>query len=373
MRFETRRSIALIISRYLIWQIGKPLIVILGTLIALFGGFSIADALTDAVNELVPVAMIAAMIALKLLISLDVLIPISLYLAVVMSFARLYGDQEFPAMFAMGVAPARVTGTVLALAGCLAVMVAGLSLMVRPWAYRETHALSRRAAMMLNVDAMQPGTFYVADHGRRVIFLAHRSGPAEARHVFVLIRHSDRLTVISARKADAGGSADVSLRHAHVYEIGRGALPDRILGAGTIRLDPNGAKTAPPFNSPVAASTARLVRSSRPADVAELQWRLSTGVSTLLLGMLGIPLSRAVPRQAGRRAAPGRGKYARFGTAILVYSVYYLLCSAARSLVQTGTMRAVPGLWWVPGLLALCLLAAMYGSTARLGFRRRLA
>ena len=369
----------MIINRYLIWEISKPLAAILGTLIALLASFSAANILADTVNGLLPAGMIAELIGLKVLIALEVLIPISLYLSVVLSFGRLYGDSEFPAMFALGVTPRRVMGAVLALSGCLAIIVAGLSLMVRPWAYQQLHETARRAAVTLNVNAMQAGTFYVAQHGNRVIFLAHRAGPrAPARQVFVLVRHGDRTTIISARDANKlprtapGGSSDVYMKDAHIYEIGhaKGQL-DKIVSAKGFFLNPEHAKPAPAMHSAVTASSARLAASTRPADIAEFQWRLSTAISTLLLGMLGIPLSRATSRQTG----PRQGKYAKFGVAILIFSAYYLLYTSARTLVQHGVVPAIPGIWWAPGSLALFLLIVTVGPSPNPGFKigRKLA
>ena len=116
----------------------------------------------------------------------------------------------------------------------------------------------------------------------------------------------------------------------------------------------------------IEASTLRslvLVVSHAPEDVAELQWRLSTPVSMLLLGLLGVPLSRAKPRQS---------KYAKMGTAILIYSGYYLLCTSARTWVQHGTMPSLPGIWWAPALLFLVLVAVASWPLPRLTFKLKL-
>jgi lipopolysaccharide export system permease protein len=110
----------LIINWYLIREISKPLAAILGIFVTLFASYSADGFLSDAVNGLLPTDTIAELIGLKVLISLEVLIPISLYISVVLSFGKLYRDSEFTAMFALRVTPARVMGAVLALSwpGC---------------------------------------------------------------------------------------------------------------------------------------------------------------------------------------------------------------------------------------------------------------
>jgi lipopolysaccharide export system permease protein len=358
----------LIINRYLIREISRPLAAILGILVALFGSYSAAGFLSEAVNGLLPTDTVIELIGLKVLISLEVLIPVSLYISVVMAFGKLYGDSEFTAMFALRITPARVMAAVVTLAGCLAILVAGLSLVVRPWAYDKLHQLSRRAELALNVNAMAAGTFYIGQHGNRVIFLAHRDGPnGPAQDVFVERWQADHTEIIHARLAypesqsNPNSGSDVYLSDAHIYEIGHDDdHPDRIVGASALVVNPNGHDTTPPEYSSVAASTAQLAASSDTKDIAELQWRLSTPLSTLLLGMLGMPLSRAKPRQS---------RYEKFGTAILVYSGYYLLCTSARTWVQHGSVTAFPGIWWAPALLALFLAWSLFAPN--LSFRRR--
>src|SRR3546814_10798273 len=52
-------------------------------------------------------------------------------------------------------------------------------------------------------------------------------------------------------------------------------------------------------------------------------------ISTLLLAMLAVPLSRSRPRQ---------GRYARMLTALIVYTVYYNLLDNTRTNVQQASM-----------------------------------
>ena len=90
----------MILDRYLAREIGKPLLIVLGVLAILFGSFSAARFLSDAVNGLLPTDTIAALIALKVLIALEVLIPISLYLSVMLAYGRLHSESEITAVLA---------------------------------------------------------------------------------------------------------------------------------------------------------------------------------------------------------------------------------------------------------------------------------
>ncbi|WP_044561239.1 LPS export ABC transporter permease LptF [Azospirillum sp. B4] len=360
----------MIIERYLIREIAKPLTAVLGILMALFAGYSTASLLADAVNGLLPTGAIAELIGLKLLISLEVLIPISLYISVVLAFGKLYSDSEFVAMYALHVTPGQVMRAVVKLSAVMAATVLLLSLFARPWAYEKSHEISHEAQLSLNMDAMESGTFYISQHGKRVIFFPRREGlKGPAEDVFIQIQRPDSTHVILAQKAFAlppkpTGGSDVRLQDAHVYFLShKDGGSDRMLDVGGISLDPGNHEVTPTSYSATGVSTALLARSTQPVDIAEFQWRLSTPLSTLLLGMLGMPLSRVNPRQGGR--------YSKFGAAILVYSGYYLLCTSARTWVQHGSVGPVPGIWWAPGLLAVLLVVSFYWPQLNVEFHAR--
>jgi lipopolysaccharide export system permease protein len=349
----------MIIDRYLLRVIAGPLTAVLSVLAVLFTSYGAAGFLSDAVNGLLPMEAIVQVIGLRTLIALEVLIPISLYLAVVLALGRMYFDSEITALFALGVRPARIMGVVLGLSLCTALAVAGLSLMVRPWAYSRSHEIANRAAASLNTNNMKAGAFYVGNDGNRTIFIERRARPAApAGGVFVQLRLREGGTrVIYARSVEQlPNTSDMDplklhLTDAHVYDIGQnGSASDVVLNVSNLVVQFASAQIEPPEYSAVAASTAQLRVSSSAADTAELQWRLSTSWSTLLLGMLGVPLSRARPRQH---------KNAKVGVAILIYAGYYLFYESARTWVQNGVIPPFPGIWIAPALLALILICAL--------------
>ena len=362
----------MIIGLYLLREITAPLVRVLVILMVLFATFSAAGFLSDAANGLLPTSSIAQLVGLKLLIALEVLIPISLYVAVILAFGRMHGDSEITAMFALSVPPWKILGSVLSVCVMLAAVVAALSLYARPWAYSRLHTLAGYAEITLHTNAMEPDTFYVGQHGQRVIFFARRAGPgAPAHDVFVQVWHKDYTQIISARLANPlpeawhGTVSQVHLLDAHVYEIRHdGRTDDQVLDAGGMVLNPNTQPSPVKDYSAVAAPSAELLGSANPADIAELQWRLSTPLSAILLGLLGIPMSGSRQRQS---------RYTKFGTAIMIYFAYYLLFTSARTWVQHGIVGSFPGIWWVPGILALALLSMLAYHYLSVRPRRRRA
>jgi lipopolysaccharide export system permease protein len=346
----------MIIRRYLLREILGPFAVVLTVLCVLFMSYGAAGFLSDAVNGLLPTSMIFQVIGLKTLIALEMLIPLSLYLAVVMSLGRLYVDSEMTALFALGWTRAGLMRVVFGLSLCTAVIVAGLSLVARPRAYARSHELAGLAEASLNSNNMQPGTFYVTGKGERTIYIERRDGPAApAGGVFVQLRLRGGGTriiyAVSIEQLPPAGGPRFHLSGAHVYDVDAdGGAGEVLVNAHDLDIHLAGPSARPPDYSAIAASTTRLESSDSAPDIAELQWRRSTSVTTLLLGMLGVPLSRANPRQH---------KNTKVGIAILIYAGYYLLYESARTWVQIGVLPAFPGLWIAPASLALVLIIAL--------------
>jgi lipopolysaccharide export system permease protein len=349
----------MIINRYLLREIVGPLAILLTVLAVLFTSYGAAAFLSDAVNGLLPTDLIVQVIGLRTLIALEMLIPISLFLSVILGLGRMYADSEITALLALGVTRARIMGVVLGLSVCTALVVAGLSLVVRPWAYSRAHELANRASASLDTNAMKAGSFYTGSDGHRTIFFEQRTGlSAPAGGVFVQLKLREGGTRIiyasSAQQLSHSGGIDrlkLHLTDAHVYDIGQnGGGSDLVLNVKDLVVQLADVQIEAPEYSAVAASTPQLKGSNSAADTAELQWRLSTSWCALLLGMLGVPLSRVRPRQH---------KNAKVGIAILVYAGYYLFYESVRTWVQNGVIPTFPGIWIAPALLALILIFAL--------------
>jgi lipopolysaccharide export system permease protein len=83
-------------------------------------------------------------------------------------------------------------------------------------------------------------------------------------------------------------------------------------------------------------------------------------LATVLLALLGVPLSRSSPRQ---------GKYAKLTTAVVIFAIYYNLSALTKKWVEKGVLDTIPGIWWVLLLLAGLLLIFLWRPPMR--FLRR--
>ena len=135
----------MIIDRYLIKEVVQPLLGICTALMVIFITYSLSRFLVDADAGLLQPAEVIQLTVLKSLISLDVLLPLSLFLAVMTGLGRLYTDSEIYAMRAGGISEARLLRPLMRLSFIVAVVVALLSGWVRPWAYTQSYEIKAAA------------------------------------------------------------------------------------------------------------------------------------------------------------------------------------------------------------------------------------
>jgi lipopolysaccharide export system permease protein len=353
-----------ILGRYIVREIAKPLVAVCAILLVIFISYTSARYLADAVDGVLPAQTIVSLVLLRTAIAVEVLLPITLFLSVVMAVGRLHADSEMVALAALGVNPARVARAVGGLGLGLAALVLALSVLVRPWAYDKSYRLRAEASAELDLGRLEAGRFY-EQHGEHVIF-AERYDRAQARmeNVFLQSEEPGTVEVVYAKQAyqrvdPATGQRTLVALNGRHYTIALGEGSDRIVTFERSEMLLRDKEVTPEYRRK-AAPTPALARSADPRDVAELQWRLTTPLSTVLLALLGVPLSRAVPRQ---------GRHARFGAAVLVYAAYYNVKAMAKTWLELGAVGAFPGLWWVDALLAALVAVMLWQPWPRLRWR----
>ncbi len=96
--------------------------------------------------------------------------------------------------------------------------------------------------------------------------------------------------------------------------------------------------------------------------MAELHWRLAVPISTILLALLAVPLSKSSPR---------RGRYAGLFAGIVLYVVFNNLLTVGRSALSKGEVPPELGLWWVHLLTVALLLLIVWRQQRVRGPRTR--
>ncbi len=353
-----------IIDHYLLREVLHPLLGIFIALVVIFITFSLSRFLVDADAGLLQASEVARLTLLKSIISLDTLLPLSLFLAVMTGLGRLYTDSEIYAMRASGISEARLLRPLMRLALVLAVVVTVLSTWARPWAYAQSYQVKANAEASAETGRIRAARFYTFGDSRRTVFIDKiAENGSDLDGIFVRTRKDRDLQVITATKGVFEYLFKPMLHRLQLTDarvlrkVQDGTDFSAQFDTFTLWLPAETPK--PPGYKVKSATTKNLWQSSDPTGQAEFQWRLSTPVSALLLALAAIPLSRSRPRQ---------GRYAKMLLALVIYSVYFFLLDVSRSWVEQGSSAYI---WWVPGLLSLVVAGLYIPATLKLRKDRR--
>jgi lipopolysaccharide export system permease protein len=342
----------MIIDRYMVREVGLPFLAIASVLVIIFSTYSLTRYLVQANSGLLVAGEVLQLTFLRSMVSLEVLLPLSFYFAIMIGMGRLYSDSEIYAMRSSGISEHRLMRPVLVLALALALVTGFFSVVVRPWAYASSYSILAEAAATSEIDRIQPARFYHFKDSDHTVFIEHISRKdGSINGVFIRSRKGRDLQLITSTngKLEYEARPDfirLTLFDAQLFKKVADA-PDLFAQLGAFSMWLPAGEAKPVGYKTKASPTRELVHAVSGPDRAELQWRLSTPGSALLLALLAIPLSRGRPRQ---------GRYARVFLALAFYAIYFNLLDVNRTWVEQGKAETI---WWVPGLTVL-LVAALY-------------
>jgi len=347
----------MIVDRYLLRAVLAPTLAILCALIVIFASYSATRYLAEAAQGGPIMGLVGAMIGLRVLVALEVLLPLALYLGVIVGLGRLYADQEMTAWQAGGLGRALMLRSLIGFALVVAGLVALLSVYGRPWAYGQLYALESAAETRLDLSAITPRRFYISDDA--VLYAGAKSDDGRRLDdVFTRFVDATRSVVIRAahmrRDTDADGAPTLAFDHGHLYQLDPDGSNDSVVGFGHLQWHLKPSSRVVGYKRK-AATTADLFIPRDSDDVAERQWRLSRPLATFFLALLAISFARSSPRS---------GRALNVLAATMSFALYYGLASVARSWVEQRAVGALPGLYWVDalvGAIAMALLARRRG------------
>ena len=355
-----------ILDRYIFKEIGTTWMAVTIVLLMILLTNQFARVLGDVAKGRLPKGAAFDVIGLTAVQYLTVLVPIGLFLSIMMALGRLYRDSEMPAMMACRTGPMGIYRPLMWILIPLTLGVAWLSLDVGPRALVAIDRIGAEARREADLASIEPGRFTVFGPDSAVVYGERVTADGYMESVF-LQRNlgNDAIEVVIAERGEQVASEDPDVRLLVLHE---GRRYEGIPGTSTFRVVEFAEHGIPyrlpslatPEPSPRAQPVSQLWAASGLEEIAELQWRLGVPLSTLILGLLAVPLSRTQPRE---------GRYGRLAVGLLVFIIYLNMLSAAKAWIEQGTISPALGLWWVHGsvlLLALGLLGVQNGWHKRI-------
>lgn len=361
---QTGSTAGLIIDRHLVRQMAMPCFAVSAVLLVIFVAYALSRFLSQADAGMLSSGEVVRLTFLKVLIALEVLLPIGLYFGLMLGLGKLHSDAEIVAMQAGGIGESRMLRPVATLAIPLALLIAVLSIYVRPWAYTQTYALLAVAEASSDIDRIKAGQFYLthktspdqaatgqpSETDERAVFIEKIFPDQSLQQVFIRTRTGEALQVISSQSGvlierPEAAYHTLELTDARIFKrVDDG--PDFFARINHFTMKVANALPETPAYKAKAVASEKLEFSVNPKDQAEYQWRHSTPVTTLLLALLALPLSRSKPRQ---------GRFAKLLLAFAIYAAYYNLIAISQTWVE---QQVTTSIWWTPSLLAVVVVLA---------------
>lgn len=341
---ENKIGNAVILTRYLTKEVLKSQTAILFILLLIFFCQQLVRVLGSAANGNVPADLVLSLLGLGMPAMAQLMLPLCLFIALLLTFGRLYAESEITVMRACGVGQGLLVKVALLLSLVTASFAAYNVLELSPWALQKQSQIVKEAKANPTVGALAAGQFISASSKDQVLFIDKvQNNTIEGVYVFQMQnKKNQKPSVIVADSGEItalpNGDQVLNLNRSQRVE-GSAVLPDfRITDFERYQAYLGYKATANDEDDAENLSFQQLLANTTPAGKAELHWRITLVLAVPLMALIAVPMSRVNPRQ---------GRFANILPALLLYLIYFLLQSSLKSAGAAGKLDAS---LWLPSV-----------------------
>jgi lipopolysaccharide export system permease protein len=346
-----------ILLKYLTKEIFKSQIAILFILLLIFFAQQLVRVLGSAVNGNVPSDLVFSLLGLGMPTMAQLMLPLCLFIAILMTLGRLYADSEITVMRACGVGQRILMRVALVLSLFTAGLAAYNAFWLSPWAIEKQVNLLEQAKANPTLSALSAGQFISNSDGNFVLFIDQvEASTLENIYLFQMRERGNiKPSVLVAENGNLealpNGDQILKLNNSERYE-GSAILPDfKITHFDDYQAYLTFTNVESESDKIERLNVEQLLNDDSPAARAELWWRISLVLAVPLMALLAVPLSKVNPRQ---------GRFAKMLPALLLYLIYFLLLSSLKSAGASGKLDAT---LFIPLVhLAFLLIAIILNS-----------
>lgn len=286
-----------------------------------------------------------------------VLIPLSLLMAILLAFGRLYRDSEMAAMMSAGVGPLQWYRPLMIVTVPITLLLFLLMMYVMPLIAHQRALITAELRSQADVDTLLVGQFNRAGKADAVLFLESDKGDSRrVKNVFFQQQHNEENHIDLATGTSNYYHEDgqrYMMMHGGTHYVGNaGENNYRIIRYKDYGIHVE-KKRVRAHLSEKSKSVTQLWHSSKPVDQAELQWRFTLPLATFIVAFMALPLSHTNPRS---------GRYAKLAVALILYLVYSNLLGIGKTWIVQEKVPIWVGTWWVHLLAIIVTLILLKRS-----------
>ena len=350
-RFLKRSSIT-VLDRMIAWELAKTLVSILLVLVTIIVSRKFVDILTRAIEGEVATETVFYLLGYKTLTALTVLIPPSLFMAVLTVMGRMYRDHEISVLATAGVGTLRLYRSLTWVVLPTLILAIYLALFVMPWSERNSQQLVMHDVETHDIRGLKPGRFNEFSAGDVVLYAESMDDNKDMLNIFVQSRQNTSTGVVIAErgrlhKAENGDNF-VVLNHGRRYQGVPGKADFIISEFEEYAVRISGPEEVSATLRRESTDSLVLLLSQTPKELAEFQKRIAIPLGVVALALLAVPLARVSPRQ---------GPYGNVFSAFLIYIIYENAQKISQGMVISETIPPWASYAGIYGLLLIMTMS----------------
>lgn len=334
-------------ARYVARELTAVFVVVMVILFTVTVGARFISYLQDAALGKFSAASVLTILWLRLPGFLELVLPFSLFLALLITLGRLYAEQEFSALQVGGAGPLRVLGWLTLPVLVVALIVGYFSMLLKPANILALSEFMQIERSSQEFRAVTPGVFHDLQRGKRVTYAETLSEDRQLlKEVFLVEYSREDPRVVTLRAEEGRQYVDPNTGTRYLL-MKNGTRQRGVIGTSDYQvLDFKELSQRLVPEEPVLSridmealpTTALFERRDEPEVAAELHWRLALPLLVLVTSLLGVGLARVKPRQ---------GRFARLLPGFTVFVAYYVLLVFNQNALIEGWWPTAGGFWLV--------------------------
>ena len=351
----------MILRRYMTQQVAANTAIVLLFLMALMLGGRLIRYFGIAAEGRLDVGLLFAIIGYNIPTFLELILPLSFFIALMLVLGRMYVEQEMSVLFASGISRGRLTRLMIPLITGLFVFQMGISLWAKPWGLSNSEHIWQTQSLGSLLDLVRPKTF-ISSGNYHLYVDEFDKEKRELKNIYVVQQQTDKSgkiakndVIITATRAyqvpskDTDSSMQLDLFQGRRYELGtnNAKYNQASFEKYRITLEKPASEKITETNVETQTTAKLLANTQKPEVKAELGYRFTMPWLIIIAAMLATPLAQVRPRQ---------GRWLRLLPSVLIFASCAISIISLRTAIAKESISEYAYIWLIVGFIAFALL-----------------